>query len=81
MQPLLWEPHLKVVPGSSSTAWQDSSGAACGGGGGASWYNSSWTYRLKLTIDNTKVDADLTDFPVYVNLNNLQWFSFPCQSN
>lgn len=36
-----------------------------------SWYNASWPYRVKLTIDASKVDADLTDFPVYVNLNNL----------
>jgi len=37
----------------------------------AAWYNASWTYRVKITVDNTKVDADLTDFPVYVNLANL----------
>ena len=36
-----------------------------------SWYNFSWPYRLKLTIDATKVDADLTNFPVYVDLNDL----------
>jgi len=35
------------------------------------WYNASWTYRVKITVDNTKVDADLTDFPVYVNLADL----------
>ncbi len=29
------------------------------------WYNASWPYRKKVTIDNTKVDADLTNFPVY----------------
>lgn len=36
-----------------------------------SWYNSSWLYRVKITVDNTKVDADLTNFPVYVDLSNL----------
>jgi len=35
------------------------------------WYNSSWLYRQKITIDHTKVGADLTDYPVYVNLANL----------
>jgi hypothetical protein len=35
------------------------------------WYNASWNYRIKITVDNTKVDADLTDFPVYVDLANL----------
>jgi len=35
------------------------------------WYNASWGYRVKVTVLNTKVDADLTDFPVYVNLADL----------
>jgi len=35
------------------------------------WYNASWSYREKITIQNGKVDADLTNFPVYVNLANL----------
>lgn len=35
------------------------------------WYNSSWSYRVKVTVLASKVDADLTDYPVYVNLNNL----------
>ncbi len=33
-----------------------------------SWYNSSWNYRQKITIDHTKVTEDLTDFPVLINL-------------
>jgi len=35
------------------------------------WYNASWPYRTKLTIEADYVDADLTDFPVYVDLNDL----------
>lgn len=35
------------------------------------WYDSNWLYRIKITVDNTKVDADLTDFPVYVDLSDL----------
>ena len=35
------------------------------------WYNSNWQFRKKITIDNTKVNADLTDFPVYVDLSDL----------
>jgi len=35
------------------------------------WYNGSWTYRVQVTIDHTKVDSDLTDFPVYVDLSDL----------
>ena len=35
------------------------------------WYSGSWTYRIPITVDNTKVAADLTDFPVYVSLADL----------
>ena len=33
-----------------------------------SWNNDSWDYRKKITIDHTKVEADLTDFPVLISL-------------
>jgi hypothetical protein len=36
-----------------------------------SWYNTAWLYRQKITIDHTKVPSDQTDFPIYLNLNNL----------
>jgi hypothetical protein len=32
-----------------------------------SWYHSDWLYRKKVTIDHTKVAADLTNFPVLIN--------------
>jgi len=31
---------------------------------------TGWTYRKKITIDETKVDADLTNFPVLVKLTS-----------
>jgi hypothetical protein len=34
---------------------------------GAAWYDSDWTYAKLVTIDNTQVDATLTDFPLLVN--------------
>lgn len=37
----------------------------------AAWYNASWPYRVAVTVQNAEVDADLTDFPVYVDLNDL----------
>ena len=36
----------------------------------AGWYNSSWTYRKAITIDNTKVDANLTNFPVLISMTD-----------
>lgn len=35
------------------------------------WYNASWSNRLKVTIDNTKVPGDLTDFVVYLDLSDI----------
>ena len=42
-----------------------------GGEGVGAWYNSAWSYRKKITVDFTKVDANQNDFPVYVNLADL----------
>lgn len=40
----------------------------------ASWYNSSWGYRTKITIDYTKVSTtNHTDFPVLINSTNADW--------
>ena len=32
------------------------------------WYSAAWPFRKKVTVSASQVDADLTDFPVYVNL-------------
>ncbi len=37
----------------------------------AAWYNASWPYRVAVTIQASEVDADLTDFPVYIDLSDL----------
>ncbi|MFQ5492566.1 MAG: DUF2341 domain-containing protein [Candidatus Dojkabacteria bacterium] len=37
----------------------------------ASWYNGDWQYRQRISIRNSQVDTDLTDFPVYVDLSNM----------
>ena len=37
----------------------------------ASWMNASWSNRVKITVQSGQVDADLTDFPVYVDLSEL----------
>lgn len=42
-----------------------------GTAGTGGWYSASWSYRVKVTVLASKVDADLTDYPVYVNLANL----------
>jgi hypothetical protein len=35
----------------------------------SSWWSTAYEHRIEITVDNTNVDADLTDFPVYLNLS------------
>ncbi|MFQ5553113.1 MAG: DUF2341 domain-containing protein [Thermoplasmata archaeon] len=34
----------------------------------SSWYSDTWSYRKRITIDATKVSADLSNFPVLIRL-------------
>jgi hypothetical protein len=34
------------------------------------WWDPSWHYRRKITIDSSKVDSSLSDFPVLVHLDS-----------
>ena len=38
--------------------------------GQCAWYNTGWGYRAKITTQNGKVNADLTDYPIYVKLDD-----------
>jgi len=35
------------------------------------WWNNSWPYRKPIIIDHTKVAADLTDFPVLIDITDV----------
>jgi hypothetical protein len=35
------------------------------------WFDPNWIYRTKITIDSTKVDASLTDFPIFFDLADI----------
>ena len=35
------------------------------------WYDKGWLYRVQITIQASEVDATLTDFPVYVDLDDM----------
>ena len=37
----------------------------------AGWWNVGWLYRKAITIDHTKVDADQTNFPVLIDITDL----------
>ena len=41
------------------------------GDAASSWYNSAWSKRVNIIVDNAQVPTSVTDFPVYVNLANL----------
>jgi hypothetical protein len=36
------------------------------------WYDPSWLYRQKITIDHTRVAEDLADFPVLITHAGVQ---------
>ena len=35
------------------------------------WYNSSWVYRQKITIQSSQVPSQQSGFPVYIDLSDL----------
>ncbi len=35
-----------------------------------SWYNDTWNYRVPVVIQESQIDDTLTNFPVYVNLDD-----------
>jgi hypothetical protein len=37
---------------------------------GSTWWNSNWGYRKLVTINSSQVDADLTNFPVLINITD-----------
>ncbi|MEE8264025.1 MAG: DUF2341 domain-containing protein, partial [Gammaproteobacteria bacterium] len=71
-----------IDPGTSGTFYLDEIvlrddgieiGAVPGGtcpAAGQTWYNTDWGFRKALSIDQGKVTATLTDFPVLVNLGS-----------
>jgi len=36
----------------------------------APWWDSGWSYRKPITINSSQVDADLTNFPILVNITD-----------
>ena len=40
------------------------------------WYDCAWQYRKAITVQSSQVDADLTDYPVYVDLSDLTGDNF-----
>ena len=53
--------------GSTTALWRGYANAIVG----SDWYSGSWNRRIKITIDSSNVDDDLTDFPVFVDLADL----------
>ncbi len=76
-------PQIAMSGSTAVAVWQQSDGAAnsiysnYSTDGGATWHDSQilegthgkWQYRKPIFIDHTKIDTDLTDFPLCVELN------------
>ncbi|MCE2928046.1 MAG: DUF2341 domain-containing protein, partial [Candidatus Caenarcaniphilales bacterium] len=37
----------------------------------AAWYNPAWNNRIKITVNKSQVNGSVSDFPVYINLDDL----------
>ncbi len=55
------------APASTSALWRGYDNAIVG----SDWLSSSWVRRLKITVEGTLVTGAQTNFPVYVNLDDL----------
>lgn len=42
----------------------------------AAWYDNAWIYRKPITVQSSEVTADLTDFPVYLDMSLLAGDNF-----
>lgn len=62
--------YWKMDEATGNTAY-DSSSNGNNGALGESSFNPAWGYRVSVTVQNGEVDADLTNFPVYVDLSDL----------
>jgi hypothetical protein len=49
----------------------DPHGGPSADGGVGDWWNPAWSYRKPLLVNPDKIDADLADFPVLVQLDSL----------
>lgn len=45
------------------------------------WFDNNWIYKKKITIDSSKVDGDVTDFPVLIHLDSDSDLSAEAQSS
>ncbi|MCE2929092.1 MAG: DUF2341 domain-containing protein [Candidatus Caenarcaniphilales bacterium] len=48
----------------------------------AAWYNQAWNNRIKITVNKSQVNGSVSDFPVYINLDDLPDSFFDnCKNN
>ncbi len=55
---------------SDGTTWNFTTGS-CTNSRPSDWYGCSWSKRIKVTIDDSKVNGSVSNFPVYLDLSTL----------
>lgn len=51
-------------------------------GASADWYNYNWQYRINMTVDHNKVQANISNFPMMIHITNANLSnSSRCQTN
>jgi hypothetical protein len=54
-----------ATPISDNSSWNFSTSYSAG------WLSSQWLNRIKITIDSSQINSNLSNFPVYLDLNDL----------
>ncbi|MCD4760927.1 DUF2341 domain-containing protein, partial [bacterium] len=62
--------QIEFPPNTSGEFYIETIGDQSGYGLLDPWWNSSWAFKKQITIDHTKVDAALANFPVLIDLSS-----------
>jgi len=73
--------NIEFLPNTSGEFYIEAIGDKNGYGLLDPWWDADWTYNKKITIDYTKVDATLTNFPVLIDLSSDDSLKAYAQSN
>ena len=60
--------YVNATDISGSNKWTNSTFSFTTKSTPSSWWNQDWIYRKEINIDHTKVDANLVNFPILINL-------------
>jgi hypothetical protein len=76
---IVW--HVNVTDPNGSGKWTNETFSFFTESEPSPWWNTEWNYRKEISIDHSKVDANLVDFPVLISLPSDAGLAAHAQSN